>query len=829
MILIARVLPAQQVEWDASRILLEIQKLNQTASVLYIAAHPDDENTRLIAYLVNDQKVRTGYLSLTRGDGGQNLLGDEQGAVLGVIRTEELLQARKTDGGEQYFTRAVDFGYSKSAAETFSKWNYDSLLSDVVWVIRNFRPDIIITRFPPDARAGHGQHTVSALLAEDAFSAAADPTRFPEQLHYVSVWQAQRLYWNNSTWWDKDLPQKISSGDPDLISLDDGGYNVLLGKSDGEIAADSRSHHKSQGFGSTPSRQQNTEYLELRKGRSNAGNSIFGGIPIGWERYPGGAAIGKSLDSLISAFNPLHPENSVPGLLAINEKLGKLPQQDPLIRYKEQQLQNIIIACLGLWIEPIAEKEITAYGDSLQIFSSVILRSDFPVKLRDIRGPFGMVSTRDSLTMELPVRDTMKVHVTEDMNTTPYWLREPYGDLFDVPDQRLIGKAENDPPIIFSYDLQIGGKNFSVNRAVAYKETDPVKGEVYYPITIVDPLTVSLSDALMVFPGDSAKTLRITVTCHSDFPKQGLLTLQASGDTHITPASYALALRKGESQTFAFSIAPGKDTDVTTLSVLESTPADMPEPHPKAITGNPLYTLTTIDYAHIPKQVIAMPAQIRVVSLHAEIPKLRIAYVEGAGDKVDESLQEIGLMVDHVKAADLTAELLMHYDVVLIGVRAYNTNPDIVKARSVLLHFMAQGGLVLDQYNTTAELMTDSIGPYPFTITHGRVTNENSPVRFADPKSVVFNDPNVIRMSDFDGWVQERGLYFAENAAPEYRMPLFFRDPDEKEQGGSLLIADYGKGAFIYTGISFFRELPAGVPGAYRLFINLLSYRQTPH
>ena len=445
---------AQQVEWNSSRILLEIQKLNTTGSVLYIAAHPDDENTRMITYLANEKKVRTGYLSLTRGDGGQNLVGDEQGAYLGLIRTQELMAARRTDGGEQFFTRAVDFGYSKSATETFTKWPHDSILSDVVWVIRNFRPDIIIMRFPPDERAGHGQHTVSGIIAEEAFAAAADPTKFPEQLKYVTVWQAQRLFLNNSTWWDKDLPTKIANGEKNLAWLDVGGYNALLGKSYGEIAAESRTNHKSQGFGSTPTRGEQKEYLELKNGTAFSNNDIFDGISTSWERYRQGSEIKLALDKIISDFDVIHPEKSVDALLKVYTQLENTPT-DQLVEFKKQQLQNIIVACLGLWLEPVAEKDMVVQGEEIKIFSSSIKRNEYPLTLESITVLNNEYKAGEILPAGINQLDTFEIRISGNLKSSPYWLDDDYNGLFTISDQKNRGKAENDPLLSFIYNVKI--------------------------------------------------------------------------------------------------------------------------------------------------------------------------------------------------------------------------------------------------------------------------------------------------------------------------------------------------------------------------------------
>ena len=829
---------AQQVEWNSSRILLEIQKLNTTGSVLYIAAHPDDENTRLITYLANEKKVRTGYLSLTRGDGGQNLVGDEQGAYLGLIRTQELLAARRTDGGEQYFTRAVDFGYSKSADETFTKWSRDSILSDVVWVIRNFKPDIIINRFPSDARAGHGHHTASGMLAEEAFAAAADPTKFPEQLKYVSVWQAQRLFLNNSTWWDKDLPNKIAAGEKSLAWVDVGGYNTLLGKSYGEIAAESRTNHKSQGFGSTPTRGEQKEYLELKNGTPFNDNNIFDGISTTWERYRQGSEIKITLDKIIADFDVLHPEKSVDALLKVYSQLENIPT-DQLVEYKKLQLQNIIVACLGLWLEPVAERDMVVQGEQLKIFSSSIKRNEYPLTLESITVFNNEYKAGEILPAGINQIDTFEIKIDNNMSSSPYWLEGEYNGLFSVPDQKLRGKAENDPVLAFIYNVKIGDKLFKIKRAVVFKETDAVKGEIYKPIVILPKVVISIDSKALLFINDQNSKMEISLKSNTDNVKGYLFASLENGFS--TWDTYEVALeKKGDEKSFTFNIDPTKalsDKGALNLyfihgdgkKILDSLVWKHNSESIKRELRNrndvDTKSITSIQYDHIPRQIIMENVTISLSKMNATFPKGNIAYVEGAGDKVDESLQQAGLNISTITPESITLAELKKYEAVVIGVRAYNTSKVLADNQSVLMEYVNQGGLVITQYNTNWDMFTENIGPYPFKIKRGRVTDENSPVDFLIPEHSVLNTPNKLTKADFDGWIQERGIYFAEELAPEYVSPLAFTDPNEKPQSGGLIIADYGKGAFIYTGIAFFRELPAGVPGAYRLFINLLSYK----
>jgi LmbE family N-acetylglucosaminyl deacetylase len=835
-------LSAQQTEWNSARILLEFEKLNTTGSVLYIAAHPDDENTRLITYLANERKVRTGYLSLTRGDGGQNLVGEEQGAYLGLIRTQELMAARRLDGGEQFFTRAVDFGYSKSADETFSKWPHDSLLADVVWVIRNFRPDIIITRFPADERAGHGQHTVSAIIAEEAFAAAADPTKFPEQLKYVSVWQTQRIFWNNSTWWDKELPNKIANGDKNLVSFDTGGFNVLLGKSYGEIAAESRSNHKSQGFGATPVRGEQKEFLELKEGNALSSNTdLLADINTTWERYRQGVEIKIELEKIIADYDISHPEKSVDALLEVYEMLEKTPT-DKLIEFKKQQCQNIIIACLGLWLEPVAEKYMVAQGDELKIFSTALKRNIYPTTLDSIVILDQDRKVGEILPPGINQMDTFKIIIPSNISSSPYWLGLDYDAMFNIPDQLMRGKPENDPAISMIYYLKIGTKEFKIKRTVVYKETDAVKGEIYKPLVIIPKAEIRLKQAVMIFSDDYPKDLKISLRSNVDNLKGYLFLSMNNG--FYSQDSYQVAIeKKGTEQEFNFSVhvenAFVATTEAEIYFMIDGNNDQFAKLAFSAYSADALKstiresenfvykTIETISHDHIPEQSIMQPAEVKIIKIDTKIPALQIAYIEGAGDKVDESLQQFGLNITTIKPEQITTDELKKYDAIVIGVRAYNVSKSLADNQQILMNYVKEGGLVITQYSTNWDSYADQLGPYPFKITRNRVTDENSSVDFLLPDHPVLNYPNKITKEDFNGWIQERGIYFTSDMAPEYKTPLAFTDPNEQPQKGSLIIADYGKGAFIYTGIVFFRELPSGVPGAYRLFVNMLSYKQS--
>lgn len=833
-------LHAQNPSWSASEIQLEIEKLTSSHSVLYIAAHPDDENTRLITWLANEKTVRTGYLSLTRGDGGQNLVGEEQGAYLGVIRTQELLAARRMDGGEQFFTRAVDFGYSKSASETFTKWPHDSLLADVVWVIRNFQPDVIITRFPTDERAGHGHHTASAMLAEEAFDAAADPKKFPDQLKYVSVWQAKRLFWNNSTWWDKQLPEKIAKADPTLAVIDVGGYNAFLGKSYGEIAAESRTNHKSQGFGSAPTRGEQKEYLELKKGEAFSNNDIFSGLPIDWSVYENKVSALALASSAFQNFDAKHPDRSIPILIDYIKTLETFPQ-DPIVKRRIQQAQQIIGACIGLFLEPAATTEKVAAGESLTIVSTAVKRLDYPITLESIEILGKTYKEGEILPTNINQIDTIIFEVPEGITSSPYWLENDYNTLFDVRDRSLIGKAENDPAISVIYHVKIGDRSFAFKRGVIYKETDAVKGEIIQPLTVLPKALIRANKSLLMFRDNEPLFVDVIVESNikdldgfvfvsndEGFIVSGgreIRTLQAGQTIAVQFSIQAPTNSKVETGNLKLYFIPGKNAKAIYDSLIHSGVYHAVENYIVGSKKGVYRDLQTISYDHIPIQQILEHAEVRMVRIQSPVPTFPVAYIEGAGDKVDESLRAFGVQVTTINPEDITQALLQQFPVVIIGVRAYNTSKAMAEKQALLMDYVQAGGTLITQYSTNWDSYVDQLGPYPFKLTRNRVTDEQSPVSFLLPDNPALNTPNKITENDFKGWVQERGIYFVGEADSSYAFPLGLTDPGEKEQNGALMVAHYGNGVFIYTGLVFFRELPAGVPGAYRLFVNLMSMR----
>jgi len=806
---------SQSRQPDASHIKLKLKKLNFLGSVLYVAAHPDDENTRVIAYLANERLAATAYLSTTRGDGGQNLIGPEIRDELGVIRTQELLAARRIDGGQQFFTRANDFGFSKNVNETLAIWGKDEILSDVVRVFRQFQPDVVLNRFPPNERAGHGHHTASAVLSLEAFDLSGLPTAFPEQLTSFPAWQPKRIYLNTGRFFNNT----INENTPGVTVLNVGGYNALLGQSYAEIAATSRSQHKSQGFGSPGRRGDANEFFELAKGEPATGD-IFDGINTTWSRLKGGEKIIPLVDKAIRDYNPEQPHAIVGQLLQIRKAISNLEPGVWKTR-KLAEVNQLIQDCLGLFAEVTANQYWIAPGESLTASFEIINRSPVDVKLATIRGgglPYDTI-VNSSLKNNVPLLIKAKRLVPALPYSDPYWLREPHSQgLFTVSDPTLIGKPENDRPLTVAFDFFVAGELLTLQLPIVYKWTDPVKGELYRPVEVVPPVVVTVQNGTWIFSSSAPKEVGIVVKSILDGPQSGQLKLELPDGWRAEPPSVSFQLAKrSEEQTRVFKIFPPATEGQGKLRAVAT------------INGNDYdFSIRTIAYDHIPIQTLLPKAGASLVRINLQKEGRIVGYIRGAGDDIPSALRNMGYEVWEMKNEEVTAENLKRVDAVVLGVRAINTNERIGFMMDALLHYVEQGGTLVVQYNTSTDLETERFAPYPLTISRDRVTEEDAEVRILRPDHPVLNFPNKITATDFDGWVQERGLYFPSKWDERYEAVLSMNDKGEEPKNGSLLIAKYGNGYYVYTGLSFFRELPEGVPGAYKLFANLVSIGKQP-
>ncbi|MDB6170104.1 MAG: LmbE family protein [Verrucomicrobia bacterium] len=796
----------------AADILQELRSFRNTGSVLYVAAHPDDENNRLLPYLARGRGLRTGYLSLTRGDGGQNLIGPELGPLLGVIRTQELLAARRIDGARQFFTRAKDFGFSKDAADTLQRWDRQQVLADIVRVVRTFRPDVMITRFSPIPGGTHGHHTASAILAIEAFKLAGDPAAFPDQIAAgLAAWQPRRLVWNsfNRANFGPDTT-------PGVLRLEANGFDALLGESFGEIGARGRSLHKSQGEGRLGTRGSSIETFEQVAGEPATGD-LMDGVDLTWARVPGGGGIDAAVATIVAHFDPQDPAASVPALLDVRSRVAALPA-DPLVADKRIQLDRILQACLGLFVDSTIPQAQVVPGEKLTLRHTAIARTGFPVKWIGVRYP-GL----SSVTQGEPVGLVNNVSSSRDATpavpadaplSQPYWLQEKGTDgMFRVDDPALIGRPENPAAFPVEQIFEVGGQTLVIADEPVQVVADPVRGEIRRPLEVIAPVSVNWTKSLeLVAPGATRSVAVEVIASRGD--ARGTLTPELPAGWSVSPASRDFALAAaGERASFSFDVtAPAAPA----TAVITARAAIGARGHHRS--------RAEIRYDHIPAQLLQFSAELKLVALDVVTRSRKIAYLPGAGDDVADGLRELGCTVTEISGADLTPEKLRAFDAVVVGVRAFNTRTDLMPRLPALYAWVETGGTVVIQYNRPGrDLRTENLTPLHLRIADLRVTDETAPMTILAPDHPALNAPNRITSADFDGWVQERGAYFPAEWDPRFVPLLASNDPGEASLRGGLLVAPYGRGHIVYTGLAFFRQLPAGVPGAYRLLANLIS------
>ena len=805
---------------DAAQLQLALRRLTHVGGVLYIAAHPDDENTAMLSYLASERLVRTGYLSMTRGDGGQNLIGDETGPLLGIIRTQELLAARRIDGAEQFFTRALDFGFSKNPEETLEIWGHDDVLRDVVWAIRRFQPDVIITRFPVTGEGGHGHHTASAILAEEAFRIAGDATKFPSP--FFPPWQPKRIFWNRFS-----FGKPIDPNDPSVaksLRVDLGTYNELLGRAYTEIAAESRSQHKSQGFGSAERRGTVINYFDLRGG-DPATTDILEGIDTTWARYPGGEKVGALLQRAADTFDKDKPEATVPLLMQALAGLEQLKadaawseQSKPWLEGKRRDLLDAIRDCAGLSIDVAASDSAITPGGTLPVSVSVVNRSDYPFRLAMVASPFADPSQAPGtpLANNQPVKVDLTIKLPAGYGyTQPYWLEiPPKKGRYQVVHDLQVGMPENWPslPITVSLDdAQMNTIIYSV--PLVFRRTDPVKGEQVRNVDVVPPATVRLGSNVYLFP--EAKARPVTVWLRSYGADAADVHLVVPDGWKAEPASAPIKFAgKGDEQRTTFTVTPPANADTAAIMAVAKV-------GDKELSQG----IVDIEYAHIPPQRVLGDATAKVVRADIKHRGTRLGYIMGSGDDVPNILRQVGYDVVLLSDADLDRGDFANYDAIVAGIRAYNTRKRLKLAHDKLMKYVENGGTYVVQYNTLDDLTIPAPGPYPFKISRDRVTVEEAPVKMLAADSPLLTAPNKITEKDFEGWVQERGLYFPNEWDAHYT-PLFSsNDPGESEKNGGELVTHYGKGVYVYTAYAWWRQLAAGVPGAVRAFVNLVSAR----
>ena len=841
---IAQTPPTQGI----AEIYAQLKKLNVLGSVLYIAAHPDDENNGLLPFFAKEKMYRTGYLSLTRGDGGQNLIGSEQGIELGMIRTQELLAARRVDGAEQFFSRAYEFGFSKSADEAIKFWDHDKILSDVVWVIRQYQPDVIIKRFPPDARAGHGHHAASAILADEAFTAAADPTKFPEQLALgVKPWQAKRIMWNTFNFGGNNTTSE------DQFKLEVGGYNPLIGKSYGELGGEARSMHKSQGEGRPRRRGQSYEYFSTSAGEKVV-NDLMDGLTTNWNRVEGGQLISQKINEIISQFNFNKPSLSVPALTNLYAAIKLLPSGNWRNK-KLAETQNLIIDCLALFAEAVTQDETAVQGDTLKVTFNFNNRSDVNVAIKRIslfssqtllqqqvatlkmdennsifhfaaNNKNAIVDSAVSLSFSnnknISIDHSFKVDDEEPISQ-PYWLENGMSKgYFDVQNPLLIGKAENDANFIARFTIEVNGQNLVIDQPVQYKYVDPVKGELYEPLTIIPKVTVYVSPTIVlnnVVPAVHP-VVRVNYTSNINAAKVPVtLTLQNGSNIDVLK-NVPMDFKKGVSGSIPINIksiySKGHRNEVHPVMSLQL----------NGKTTSFSQNLATIKYDHIPFLNYFYRDNLKIIDKEIKVVGKKVGYIIGAGDKVPDALLAMGYDITFLNEGDLNVENLKQFNAVIVGIRAYNIFEFLSNKTDALNRYVENGGNLIVQYMKSNQvgLKKIKVGPYPFSIGNIRVTEEDAKVNVLLPAHPAFNYPNKITAEDFDGWVQERSTYQVDKADEHYEKLISMKDTNDKTAGdGSLVVAKYGKGNFVYVSLVLFRQLPAGVAGAYKIMANLIA------
>ena len=792
----------------------QVQKLNFFGKVLYVAAHPDDENTKLITYFSNHYHAQTAYLSLTRGDGGQNLIGTELREKLGAIRTQELLAARRIDGGEQFFTRANDFGFSKDPNETFSIWDKKEVMQDVIQVIETFRPDIIVNRFAHNTPGTtHGHHTASAMLSLETYD--------------VVKHQPKRVFFNTS-WWFYGSQEAFDAADKSkLVAINSNVFYPLKGKSNNEIAALSRSQHRSQGFGTLGTRGEETEYLELLKGDLPSNTNLFEGIDTSWNRVKGGNAIGKIMTKIEQHFNFQNPSVHLADLLKAYQLIQNL-EDEHWKKIKSEQIKQLIEQCAGLFLEVSTNTETATKDSEINVTIEAINRGNVKIELNDIifyTNDYFLYEEELKLNKKFNTTEKIKINDVKNPYSNPFWLNEKFtSGMYKIWNQEMRNLPEEQRfSVTFRLKFNDEKELFYSTKKLIYKTNKPDLGEVYIPFRIVPKFTVELPEKTVIFKKGATKDFKINVTAHQDNAVLSEINKTNASKTWYWNTQFekiaSTTFKKGETKTFSLKVtAPEKEE---TLSFSPNLISD--QENKFGFTDGYSKELIEINYPHIPKQTLLLPAKVKFICLDIETKGKNIGYLEGAGDEVGKALENLGYKVTYLKSTDLVLENLMQFDAIMLGIRAFNVVDELQTKNKILFQYVENGGNLIVQYNTTNNLVTKEIAPYNLELSRDRVTDENAKVSFLAPNHPVLNYPNTITDKDFTGWVQEQGLYYPNKWSSEFTPILASNDEGETSKTGGLVIAKHGKGNYIYTGLSFFRELPEGVSGAYRLLANIIA------
>lgn len=786
-----------------SEIYFQMEKLNILASALYIAAHPDDENTRLITYLTHHDKAYTNYFSLTRGNGGQNLISNELGTDLGVIRTNELWNARKIDGGKQFFSTADDFGFSKHPKEAFEKWDKDLLLKQMVYLIRKEQPDVIVNRFDHRTEGTtHGHHTASAQLSKLAFSLANDKNYKDLLKENTNAWQPKRLFFNVS-WFFFGSKKAFEKADKSkYVPLNIGVFYNQLGKNNQEIASLSRSQHQSQGFGDISSRGDEIDYVELVDGDGLKSSNLFEGIDTSWNRIEGGKNIQPLVTQLLKEYDFKDPTKSIHLLTKIYTEIDKLPESIWKKR-KQTEVKELIKNCAGLFLDITTNLPYTTPNENVDVKVEIANRSNQNIVIKDVTINSQKTIVGKSLANQQVYYDYFQTKFTN-QDYTNFKFIDNFNDFknqFNSSKKNEIG-------------LEVNGVYLSYTLPIQYHYKDVVKGEIYKPFHIVPAVSVQFKQPVYVSHKNKQQNISVILSNYSDEPINGKIVTTASYmGLHAAKPQKEIDFSLNKNEKNKEIIIPNDFAEgAYTVNVFEN----------NKILSNA--ETKWIDYNHIPLNYYFKPAETKIVSFNKSVLKKKnIGYIVGAGDEIPQVLKNVGYNVDFINLESVKVEELSNYETIIVGIRAFNTESLLKTKNKLLFDYTKNGGTVIVQYQTNNNLQTNEIAPYNLKIGKTRITNENATVQFINPNETVLNKPFKITQENFKNWVQEQGLYYADEFATELQPVFTSHDFDEKDTNGALLIAKHGKGNYIYTGLSFFRQLPAGNTGALELFINLIE------
>lgn len=788
-----------------SEIYFKIEKLNVLASAMYIAAHPDDENTRLITYLTHHDKAYTNYLSLTRGNGGQNLISNELGTDLGIIRTNELWNARNIDGGKQFFSTADDFGFSKHPKEAFEKWDKDLLLKQMVYMIRKEQPDVIVNRFDHRTEGTtHGHHTASAQLSKLAFNLANDKNYKDLSQENTEIWQPKRLFFNVS-WFFFGSKQAFDKADKSkYIPLNIGVFYNQLGKNNQEIASLSRSQHQSQGFGDMSSRGEEIDYVELVDGEALKSSNLFEGIDTSWNRIKGGNNIQPLVTQLINEYDFKNPSKSINLLTKIYSEIDKLPETIWKTR-KQNEVKELIKNCAGLFLDITTNEPYTTPNESVDVKVEVANRSNQNIVIKDVT----INNNKTIVGKSLADQEVYYEYFQTKFNNQDYTNFKFINTFNDFKNQFNSNKKNE-------IGLEVNGVYLSYTLPIQYHYKDVVKGEIYKPFHIVPAISVQFKQPVYISSSNKNQNVSVILSNYSDEVLNGKIMvmkhpIQIHGKNHIIEMNFNLNKNeKNKEFQFKDKFSEGNYS----INLFQNVKA--------------LESIETkwVDYNHIPLNYYLKDSETKIVSFNKSVlKKSKIGYIVGAGDEIPQVLKDVGYNVDFINLETVKAEELSKYETIIVGIRAFNTESSLKTKNKLLFDYVKNGGTVITQYQTNGNLQTDEIAPYKLAIGRTRITDENAVVKFINPNEPVLNKPFKITQENFKNWVQEQGLYYADDFAGEFQPVFTSHDFDEKETNGALLIAKHGKGHYIYTGLSFFRQLPAGNTGALELFINLIELK----